>query len=603
MSVRKASIAAFCLLAGTGLGSGIGVGASFDSPLGTIVGVVSSNSGVGQMGASVYLYNRYERLVRRAVTNESGAFGFDALTPDTYSIRVTLSSFMPAVRQNILVQPGMRSFLSINLASVLSSIELVYNAPAQNAVMSDDWKWVLRGSMATRPVLRALPGIPGIESSRSSAAVFSNTRGLFRVSAGDGVSAESGGNQQDLGTAFALATMLGTTHQLQFSGNVGYGRTPGLPSAGFRTRLSRVGNEGFGPGLSPEVNLTMRQVYLPLRNRLGMAAGDQSGAPAIRTMSASFADRAQLSDDVQLLYGAALESVTFLDRLNYLSPFAKLSFRVDGFNQLELGYSSGLPAAEIYQNTLSPDSDLQQDLTALSLFPRISLREGRPRIQREENFEAGYQLTEGSRVFAVSTFYQRTSNAAMTSAGDLSFLGSGDVLPDLFSRSSVFNLGDYASLGVAASATQHLGKEVAFSLTYGNSGVLKPPAEEMLINSADDLRSVIRAGRQNWGAARVSVTSPWTGTRLVAGYLLTGSRILTPPHRLMTQRFSTDPGLNVQLRQPIPSLGLWSGRLEATAEMRNMLASGYIPLTTSDGRKLFLIQAPRSLRGGLSFIF
>jgi hypothetical protein len=40
-----------------------------------------------------------------------------------------------------------------------------------------------------------------------------------------------------------------------------------------------------------------------------------------------------------------------------------------------------------------------------------------------------------------------------------------------------------------------------------------------------------------------------------------------------------------------------------TAEARNLMAQGYLPITTPDGRRLWLVQFPRSLRGGLSFIF
>ena len=55
--------------------------------------------------------------------------------------------------------------------------------------------------------------------------------------------------------------------------------------------------------------------------------------------------------------------------------------------------------------------------------------------------------------------------------------------------------------------------------------------------------------------------------------------------------------------QPLPALSLWSARLEASAELRNLLAQGYLPVSTIDGRKLYLIQNPRAVRGGLSFIF
>ena len=44
-------------------------------------------------------------------------------------------------------------------------------------------------------------------------------------------------------------------------------------------------------------------------------------------------------------------------------------------------------------------------------------------------------------------------------------------------------------------------------------------------------------------------------------------------------------------------------RMEATADMRNMLAQGYLTLGMANGQQLVLIENPRSVRGGLSFIF
>ena len=44
-------------------------------------------------------------------------------------------------------------------------------------------------------------------------------------------------------------------------------------------------------------------------------------------------------------------------------------------------------------------------------------------------------------------------------------------------------------------------------------------------------------------------------------------------------------------------------RMEATADLRNMLAQGYLPLGMVSGQQLMLVENPRSVRGGLSFIF
>src|SRR5260370_30526540 len=76
---------------------------------GEIVGFVTDGVGIPQMGATVLLYNRQERLFQRALTNDRGAFTFASLLPDVYSIRVSLSSFVPAIRGHIQVEPGMRS--------------------------------------------------------------------------------------------------------------------------------------------------------------------------------------------------------------------------------------------------------------------------------------------------------------------------------------------------------------------------------------------------------------------------------------------------------------------------------------------------------------
>ena len=45
------------------------------------------------------------------------------------------------------------------------------------------------------------------------------------------------------------------------------------------------------------------------------------------------------------------------------------------------------------------------------------------------------------------------------------------------------------------------------------------------------------------------------------------------------------------------------GRLEATADLRNLLAEGYLPLATADGGRVLLLHTPRSLRGGFAFVF
>jgi len=43
--------------------------------------------------------------------------------------------------------------------------------------------------------------------------------------------------------------------------------------------------------------------------------------------------------------------------------------------------------------------------------------------------------------------------------------------------------------------------------------------------------------------------------------------------------------------------------MDAMIDIRNLLAQGYVPLMGSDGRTVYLVQAARSVRGGLAFTF
>ena len=570
--------------------------APFPKLSGEIAGFVTDATGIPQMGATVLLYNRQERLYQRALTNERGSFAFASLLPDVYSVRVSLSSFVPAIRSHIQVEPGMRSVLNVSLATLFSTIQLVPLSTQQRSLMSDEWKWVLRTSSATRPVLRLLPNDIGVSTSGTHhPTVFSDTRGMLKVSAGEGGQSLVAGDESDLGTAFALATSLyGGTH-LQFAGNLGYAAASGMPSAGFRTSFSRAG--------TPEVSVTMRQLYLPGR-AADAVTGSGGSLPALRTTSVSFGDKTELSDSLTLEYGFALDSVIFLDHLNYFSPYARLTWALDDDTDIQFTYTSGNARPDLGATAMGPDADLQRDLSSLGMFPKVSLRGGRAKVQRGEDFELAYKHKAGSRNYQVSAYRESVSNAALTMSSPDGLYAGGDILPDLVSGASIFNAGSYQTLGYTASVTQNAGEHFSTTLMFGNGGVLT--AERRTIESAnpDELRSMIRASRRNAVTAQVSAISPRTGTHFVASYQWADNRwAVTPGNLYSTQTVRPVPGFNLHVRQPIPNLAGLPWRMEATADLRNLLAQGYLPLGLMDGRQVLLVQTPRSFRGGLSFIF
>jgi hypothetical protein len=571
---------------------------------GSIAGFVTDAAGVPQMGATVFLLSRSERLLQKTFTSERGSFVFENLLPDVYSVRVTLSRFIPVVKRDVLVHPGSRSVLAVSLSGLLSSIELVYVSSGKTALMSEDWKWVLRSATGTRPVLRMLPNETWDPSRRpvraAGAEVFSNTQGMLRLTAGDGGSFSSIANQTDLGTAFAVATSLFGVNQLQVSGNLGYSSQTGVPAAGFRTSYSRT-TEG---GPSPEVNLTMRQVFLPSRFGHGFLGGVQGNLPALQSLAVSGIDRRQFGDHLFVELGSTLETVSFLHRLNYWSPFARLRWGQAETGQLSVALSSGTVPTELLMNGDGPGSDLQHQISTLGLFPRVSLYGGDARVQRTNIYEIGYQQTFDEFKVGASVYRERVTNAALTMAAPAGFYPMQELLPDIASNSSVFNIGDYQRSGVAVSVARDFSENTTASLAYGYQGALDATPDSPVGPSAAQLRSRMKTVMRHSLTARLSGITPRTGTRYIASYQWTDYSVLTPLHLSLTSLHSLDPGLNLHIRQPLPAFaGVGSGRLEASAELRNLLAQGYLPISTLEGRRVVLIQSPRAVRGGLSIIF
>src|SRR5450432_2562023 len=96
------------------------------SPLalsGALAGTVRSVVGKPQMGATVFLYDHRDKLLARILTNDEGTFSFAGLIPDLYSVRVTLPSFLPAMRDRIQIDAGMRRLLDVNLSTLFSSVQ------------------------------------------------------------------------------------------------------------------------------------------------------------------------------------------------------------------------------------------------------------------------------------------------------------------------------------------------------------------------------------------------------------------------------------------------------------------------------------------------
>ena len=181
--------------------------------------------------------------------------------------------------------------------------------------------------------------------------------------------------------------------------------------------------------------------------------------------------------------------------------------------------------------TSDPSADLQRELVAVAELPRVTLWDGRAKVQRSDDFELGFSQRFGSREYRVSGYHERVSNTTLTVASSEAGLFPGDLLPDLFSNSSLFNMGKFDTFGYTASVTQDLGENYKVTLIYGSLGVLSPRTSEQgieTIDTADDLRRMMETGHRPALTLRVSGTLKATGTRLSASYQWTDYQSAVP---------------------------------------------------------------------------
>ncbi|MGC2659741.1 MAG: TonB-dependent receptor [Bryobacteraceae bacterium] len=601
MRIRCWSTVAVALLAlpARGFSGGFPVPAT-----GNLIGTVLDPQGVPQMGATVRLYDRFQRLVGQTLTTPEGRFGFVKLGADSYSIRVSLSSFFPAYRDRVLVKAGLNSLLQVHLATLLSNIEITYALP--NSVMAEDWKWVLRSSPATRPITRYLPVAATSQTqdendTQVTSQIFSGTHTMLSLTGGDGSSGLDGA-QTDLGTSFALTTdVLGTNH-LQFSGSYGQNPVNGAPAVVFSATYSRP-NNGANIVNMPEVTLTMRQ--LSVAGSQNLAAGNLIAGqlPVVRDIAITVYQTLDLGDSMYLEYGTTGETVTSVGQTTRVSPFARATTNLGSMGLLVAAYSNGGRPDALYAHQQSPqdawlnDSWLN-DSVMLARLPQLSYSNHALELQRTQSYELGYKKTVGSTTYAASVFHENVNNGTVDVTGDVSGLNTGNLLSDGMSNADVYNIGRYNRTGYIASADRRIGDNIDLTVAYGRMGGITA-APGAVIAPGTSLDFI----QHNMASVNMHVRAPITGTHISANYGWVQDGAIVPMHIFTTQNVLADPGLDIRVRQPLPSFFGMPGHLEVVADVHNLLAQGYQPMNAGQNGRLLMIQTPRAVRGGVSFVF
>jgi hypothetical protein len=537
-----------------------------------ISGIVVDPAGTPQMGATVVVSS--EQLSSwspiQVLTNGHGRFSADSLPAGQYSIQVTLAGFLPALERHIQVDSQHATLLQVVLGSVFSSLSDLRKQPDQPASAADDWSWVLRTSASTRPVLRWQDDPQASAAASSENSGSSSPRGRIELSSG----ADHPGSISNPANAPATAVVydldMGAAGHLLMAGQVSH--EDGSGTEGLAGEWLRAGPAGTGPSVT---------TFLVRESNLG------PGGPSFRGMRMSHDDQLVLTDRVTLRYGGEYLAAEFNGTTMAVRPRGEIAI------QLSPNWKADIIASMRPWQDSASSSEMQSALATLDALPTLMLREGRPVFENDMHEEVAVERALGTRGdLTAAVFHDRSSQTAVIGKGGA---GSPDFLQDYFSAAFAYDGGASESTGMRVAYREKLSDNLSVTLVYAYAGALAPNGE-----TGETLRDELSTRYRSSVAARISTTVPRTHTKLICGYKWIDGSAVSRQDPYGEAVYHLDPYLNLEIRQPLPNL--FPGHMEVQANVGNLLAQGYAPLSTSDGA-VVLVPSYRYFRGGLSLQF
>ncbi len=552
----------------------LAVPASAAGKPGAITGQVRNSGGVPQMGAIVEVLSAAAPALT-VFTDSKGFYSAAGLAPGLYHVKVTATSFLPSVRENVVVKSGASLVVNVTLNTLFEALQLL-PARKAGANQDDDWKWTLR-STSNRPILRLAEDGPLVVASKSDAA---DDRVLkARVAFFAGSDAGGFGSSGDVSTAFTLERSMFSSGTVSLNGDVGAGSgtvTNTVFRAAYQQRMP--------DGSTPRFALTMRRFATP-----NAVARDV----ALQALALSMSDSVTVADILDLNFGTELQAIQFMGRVNAVKPFGSADLHLSPNTVLEYQYATSQPNMRHAKGYDSAPADLSES------GPHMTIADSAPLLERARHQEVSLSRRIGNNRLQLAAYADSTSNAALLGAGDM-LADATDFLPDPYSGTFSYNGGALNTNGLRAVYQRQISDSLTATVNYSFGGVLD------LLGDAVDWYSPATSFRKvnrHSIATKMAGTLPLTHTQWIGSYRWTSDRALSPVDAFNSSAGQADPYLNLFIRQPLPGTTFLPGKMEALVDLRNLLAQGYVPVLGSDGRTLYLVQSTRSVRGGVAFIF
>jgi hypothetical protein len=541
----------------------------------TVSGVVRDIHGVAQMGALVEAVSAASGSVGTAYTDMAGRYRIANLAAGRYQVRATAALFAPATRGNLRLTTGMRATVNLTLSMLSDPVAWLPAQRRRADEPGDDWTWTLR-SAANRPILRMM-GDGSVELVSSGAGEAPRGAPVqARASMMSGNGGFGGGGAHGV-VALDRAGNDGSDVAMRASVAAAYASAPATEiDAGYERRGA------FAAGSRLVVS------YASHPEMMSSGGAGNGNVMGMQTMRMASAQKMQLGDSVDVEAGGTVYAIRTAGTALTAQPFLNVTVHpgevwavryrlatsrdVQDFDGLD-SIAAELPVAVVCGARLCTESGTHQEIA-------LSRRAGGGLLQAAVYHDA----------------IARTSIAGTGAMDAAELAGSGGpsgVVVDTETGSFRALGAGITTNGVSLTLSEPLTEGLWAALEFVSGAALETGNEQGL------------AGLQPASAEAATVAVKGrvlrTGTKLRAAYRWQPRRLATPvgPY----EAFSDQAFLSFTLRQAVR----WGDRLpeglEATIDVTNLLAEGYQPFLSADGRTLFLAQTPRTIQGGLSFTF
>lgn len=546
----------------------------------SVAGIVRDAQGAAQVGAMVQVLGSSSAAIATAFTDIYGRYRIAGLAPGDYRVRATAAMFLPATRWNLRLATGMRA--TVNLTMNMLADPAVW-LPAQRRLPGepgDDWTWTLR-SAPDRPILRVLGDDAALEAANGDVESGSRSKAVsMRVAMTGGDAGFGDGGIHDV-IALDRVAAGGSDIVLQADVQTGLG----TPQPGMGTQPSGEMSAGYQRkgAFGDSSRVTMTYASHP-------EIQGANGINGMQWLRLASAEKMELGDFAELEAGSTVYAIRAGGYALSTQPFLRVTLH------------PGQVWAVRYRLATARDA---QDFDAVDPLrgdtPVAAVSDGRLTAESGMHQEIAVTRKAGSGMVRVMVYHDAMSHPAIagTGAEDASQTAGVPAVVDTATGSFEVLGAGYSANGISVALAGPIGPSLWGSLEYASGAGLS--ATGMNGQSLASVVSALHPVLASATTAALESNIDCTHTKLRASYRSQPRDVVTAVDAYGAA--ADQAYLSFFVRQAISLGSLLPQGLEATVDVTNLLAQGYHPFLSADGRTLYLAQAPRTVRAGLAFSF